>query len=329
MVVIGAMGVLGGLAVVFGPAFTQADLLAPLAAVVAGVGAFALLHGARAAGDVERDRRVSRRTVLLAGGAAVGVGRAGVGGRRGAAQPAASGPRAPTSPPLLGRAKYVERATPRARGRGVPAAGHADVPHRRTASSTGSTRRCGCRRSRPRTGACACTAWSAGSSRCASTTWSDRPLVERTITMTCVSNPIGGNLHLDGELRRRAAARRAAGGGHRARRRPAVLDELGRLVHRHPDGDRAGARPRRAAGDRDERRGAALRARVPGAHGRAGPLRVRVGHEVVGRPGGHHVRRPREAGLLAAARLVAARADQDDDADRQPGGLRAGGRRTP
>ena len=61
MVVIGAMGVLGGVAVVLRPVFTQADLLAPLASVVAGVGAFALLHGLglRAVGETDRSRRRS------------------------------------------------------------------------------------------------------------------------------------------------------------------------------------------------------------------------------------------------------------------------------
>ena len=307
MVVIGAMGVLGRPAVISGPVFTQADLLAPLAAVVAGVGAFALLHGLGLRAQCRTGTDASRRTVLLAGGAAVGLGRAGVGGRRGAAHPQRPGPRAPTSPRCsAGRSTSSgPRPLPRARRSRSWARRRSSPP---TATSTGSTRRCGCRRCRP-------------------TDWSLRVhgMVGRELTLRfedLVEPPARRAHHhddlrlqpdrrqpdLDGELRRRAAARRAARGGRRARRRPAVLDELGRLVHRHPDGHRAGARPRRAAGDRDERRGPSLRARVPGAHGRAGPLRLRVGHEVVGRPGGHHVRRPREAGLLAAARLVAARA---------------------
>ena len=42
-----------------------------------------------------------------------------------------------------------------------------------------------------------------------------RPLVERPITMTCVSNPVGGDLISTAELHRRPAARHPARGGRR------------------------------------------------------------------------------------------------------------------
>ena len=128
MVVIGAMGVLGAAAVIFGPVFAQADLLAPLAAVVAGVGAFALLHrlGLRASGA---GPTASRRTVLLAGGAAVGLGALASAGGGGAAHPQLGGRACRRH--RAARPGEVRRAGhARSRGRGVPAAGHADLPHR-------------------------------------------------------------------------------------------------------------------------------------------------------------------------------------------------------
>ena len=60
---------------------------------------------------------------------------------------------------------------------------------------------------------------------------------------------------------------------------------------------------------------AAARARLPGADGRARPLRLRVGDEVGGRPRGDPVRP--SGGLLDAARLVADGPDQDRVADRR------------
>ena len=121
MVVIGAMGVLGGLAVISGPVFTQADLLAPLAAVVAGVGAFALLHGLGLRRELE-GTDASRRTVLLAGGAAVGLGAlASAGG--GVLLTRSFRAARDDVTALLGRAKYVERATPAPAGAAFPQLG--------------------------------------------------------------------------------------------------------------------------------------------------------------------------------------------------------------
>jgi len=121
-VVIGAMGVLGGAAVVFGPTFTQADLVAPLASMVTGLGAFAFLHalGVRTLSGDPAETGVSRRTVLMAGSAAVGLGAlASAGGgvlltRN--IQAARDGVTA-----LLGRAKFVEHRALEHRRRSQPA----------------------------------------------------------------------------------------------------------------------------------------------------------------------------------------------------------------
>ena len=216
-----------------------------------------------------------------------------------------------------------------ARGRGVPAAGHADVPHRqqrllpdRHGAAGPDAVGGGLEPARARDGRPRAHAELRRPGRTARS--SSAP-----ITMTCVSNPIGGNL---------VSTANFIGVPLRD-----VLLEAGvapgadQLFCTSSDGWYTGTpmatvlEPDRGALLAIGMNGEALppRARVPGAHGRAGPLRVRVGHEVVGRPRGHHVRRPRQAGLLAAARLVAARADQDDVADRQPGGLRDRSPRTP
>jgi DMSO/TMAO reductase YedYZ molybdopterin-dependent catalytic subunit len=90
LVLIAVLGVVGGIAVLSRPTVGHLDVLAPLAAVLAGAGAFALLHrrgrpGA-APGLAARDREaaagVSRRR-LLAGSAVVaaGAGIAGAGGQ--------------------------------------------------------------------------------------------------------------------------------------------------------------------------------------------------------------------------------------------------------
>ena len=84
-------------------------------------------------------------------------------------------------------------------------------------------------------------------------------------------------------------------------RRPAAAHLRRRLHLRRADGGGAG-RPRRDARDRDERRTAAARARLPGANGDPGPLRLRVGLQVDRRHRGHDLRPA--PGLLGAGRLV-------------------------
>ena len=93
------------------------------------------------------------------------------------------------------------------------------------------------------------------------------PLVEEQVTLSCVSNEVGGDL-VGNARGGRAAARPARTG----RREPAATRSSGRSVdelHRRLP-DRAGARRRRrpAGGGRDERRAAAARARVSGPPGR-------------------------------------------------------------
>ena len=118
------------------------------------------------------------------------------------------------------------------------------------------------------------------------------------MTLTCVSNEVGGTLA--GNARwlgvPLAALLREAG------IRPASTQ----LVCRSVDGMTIGAptrsalrRRRRDAGLRHERRAAAGRARLPGAHGDPRPVRLRVGLQVAGRHRGHHVRRLRR--LLGAS----------------------------
>jgi hypothetical protein len=101
-------------------------------------------------------------------------------------------------------------------------------------------------------------------------------VVEKVVTLTCVSNPVGGNLISN-----------ASWTGYRVRD---LLADAG-------------------AGRRDERQAAAHRPRLPRTPRRAGPVRVCVGHQMGRRPRVDAVRQGR--GVLDAAGLVAARAHQD------------------
>ena len=75
-------------------------------------------------------------------------------------------------------------------------------------------------------------------------------------------------------------------------------------------------RPRRDARRGHERRAAAARARLPGAHGRARPVRLRLGHQVGHRARAHDLRRDRPTG--PARGYAAAGAHQDLVAHRHP-----------
>ena len=113
----------------------------------------------------------------------------------------------------------------------------------------------------------------------------------------------------------------ARGPARRGRHRPRAPTQL---VSTSDDGFTAGT-PVAAVTDgrdaharrRDERRAVADRARVPGAHGRARALRVRLGHEVGRRSRAHDVRCVRP--VLDPARMGRAGADQDAVAHRHPG----------
>ena len=121
-------------------------------------------------------------------------------------------------------------------------------------------------------------------------------------TLTCVSNEVGGDLignalWLGYPIRDLLAEAKPQAGADM-------------VLSTSEDGFTAGRRWRRsptptggAAGHRDERRPAADRARLPGADGRAGAVRLRLGDQVGDRAQGHHLcRRTRATGPRSAGR---------------------------
>ena len=144
-----------------------------------------------------------------------------------------------------------------------------------------------------------------------------RPLIEDYITLCCVSNPvdgpyIGNAKWLGASL---ASLIRAAGPLRGAEQ--LLCTSVDGFTSGVPLVDGARRRPGLAGRGGDERDRAADRARVPGPAGGTRPVRVRVGLQVGGRHRGDDV--GGAAGLLGAARLVAAGPDQDRVADRRPG----------
>ncbi|MFD5246770.1 molybdopterin-dependent oxidoreductase [Amycolatopsis sp. NPDC058340] len=188
-VLIAAFGLLGGLAVSQRPDLSTVALLAPLASLIAGVGVFFWLHRlasaepqAEAAGTAP-----SRRSVLLAGaGAVVAAGAAGAGGqllagtRDAESSRAAVGRLVPAepAPPIPADADFAKLGTPTflTSNRDFYRVDTAlSVPQVR--AEDWSLRLHGMVRDEKRYG------------------YDDicgRPLIERTITMTCVSNEVGG-----------------------------------------------------------------------------------------------------------------------------------------
>ena len=143
----------------------------------------------------------------------------------------------------------------------------------------------------------------------------ERDLVETWLTLTCVSNEVGGDLvgnakWLGLPLRELLARGRPAG-----RRRHGAVDQPGRLDRRHPARGAARGRPRLPARHRHERRAAPAGARLPGADGRPRPVRLRLGHQVGRRPRGHDVRG--EDRLLDRPRVGPDGPDQDRVAHRR------------
>ena len=142
-------------------------------------------------------------------------------------------------------------------------------------------------------------------------TWDDltaRTPIERVITLTCVSNEVGGNLAGNATWIGYPIAPLLAEVG--------VSPDADMLLSTSPDGFTAGTPLAVLRDGRDamlavghERRTAAVRTRLPGAAGGARTVRLRVGDEVGGRLGGDAIR-PR-AGLLDQAWLGAAGADQN------------------
>ena len=147
-------------------------------------------------------------------------------------------------------------------------------------------------------------AWSTTSSSSRSTDLLRRRVVERDVTLTCVSNEVGGKLIGNARWLGVPLADVLEEAG--------VHDGADQLKSTSADGWTSGhagrrdhRRPRRAARVRDERRAAPDRARLPRAHGRARSVRIRVGDEVGRRPRAHDVRRLRR--VLGAAGLGASR----------------------
>ncbi|MEV4149187.1 molybdopterin-dependent oxidoreductase [Amycolatopsis sp. NPDC049691] len=184
LVVVTGFGLVGVVAVHARPDLSTVALLAPLASLVAGVATFAFLHRL-ARRDVVADS--SRRTLLLAGaGVVAGAGVAGLGGRLLAGSRDAASSRAAvgrlvparTAPVIPADADFAKLGTPAFLTRNadfyrVDTA--LSVPQVRT--EDWSLRLHGMVDREIRYGY--------GDIR-------DRPLVERTITMTCVSNEVGG-----------------------------------------------------------------------------------------------------------------------------------------
>jgi len=186
---IGAFGLLGGLSVSQRPDLSPVALLAPLASLIAGVGVFFWLYRvASAKPQVEAAGTApSRRSVLLAGaGVVVAAGAAGAGGQLLAGTRDAESSRA-----AVGRLVPAEPAPP------IPA--DADFAKLGTPTFLTSNRdfyRVDTALSVPQVRA---QDWSLRlhgmvreEKRFSYDDIRNRPLIERTITMTCVSNEVGG-----------------------------------------------------------------------------------------------------------------------------------------
>jgi DMSO/TMAO reductase YedYZ molybdopterin-dependent catalytic subunit len=196
-VVIAALGVIGILTVVFAPAFTVRNIIAPVVALLVGVVVFRLLHGLarRSQIDVqprEPGGRVSRRKILIGASAGVGVlslGAAGAGALIGGN--VADSQRSVTA--RLAQARLAERAPAIPAGAAFPELG---TPTFLTANPD--FYRIDVALRIPSEAAADWSMRIHGMVDNEITLSFDdllaRPLVERTITMTCVSNPVGGNL---------------------------------------------------------------------------------------------------------------------------------------
>ena len=159
------------------------------------------------------------------------------------------------------------------------------------------------RRRRAR-GPCASTAWSTARSTLTFDQLVELPLIERYVTIACVSNEVGGDLIGNAKWTGVLLTDVLEMAGVQAGRDPdraALRRRLGgRLPDRVGHGPRAAAR--RADRREDERRAAAGGARVPGPAHRPGPVRLRVGDQVADRDRADDLGGVRL--LLGAPRLV-------------------------
>jgi DMSO/TMAO reductase YedYZ molybdopterin-dependent catalytic subunit len=192
---IAAMGGLGAAAVYFSPVYAELDLVAPGMSMLAGIGAFRWLHhlGVRARQPVAPAvEGVSRRKVLASGSLAVGLGALASAGVGTLVVRDVQGSRAEVTA-QLGRATYAERALP------VP--GAAAFPQLGTPTFLTANRDFYRIDTALRIPTLAAADWQLRIhgmvARELTVSFADligRPLVERPITMTCVSNRVGGNL---------------------------------------------------------------------------------------------------------------------------------------
>jgi DMSO/TMAO reductase YedYZ molybdopterin-dependent catalytic subunit len=188
------LGLLGAAAVYFTPTFADLDLVAPVAAMIAGLGAFRWLHhlGLRAREPDPAAGGLSRRSVLVGGSAAVGLGALASAGLGGLVARDVQGSRAEVTAQLA-RATYAERAAPAPAAAAFPQLG---TPTFLTSNSD--FYRIDTALRIPTLSAADWQLHVHGMvDRELTLSFADligRPLVERPITMTCVSNPVGGNL---------------------------------------------------------------------------------------------------------------------------------------
>jgi DMSO/TMAO reductase YedYZ molybdopterin-dependent catalytic subunit len=193
--VIAAMGVLGAAAVYFAPVYAELDLVAPAMATLTGICAFRWLHhlGLRARHPLaETEDGMSRRTVLRVGSAAVGLGALASTGVGSLVARDVQASRAEVTAQLA-RATFAERATPLPSAAAFPQLG---TPTFLTANDT--FYRIDTALRIPTLAAADWRLRVHGMvARELTLSFADllgRPLVERPITMTCVSNPVGGTL---------------------------------------------------------------------------------------------------------------------------------------
>jgi DMSO/TMAO reductase YedYZ molybdopterin-dependent catalytic subunit len=191
LVVLSGLGAAGLLAVVFTPGFAMVKLLPPLAALLTAIGVFSVLH--RLAVRAYRETSGSRRTVLLGGTLGIGLVALGAGPGAAALLGGGVGDSRTRVTRRLADATVAERAPAVPAGAAFPESGtpsfitpnaefyRIDVALQIPSHTTSDWR----------------LRVHGMVDRELELTYADllaRPLVERTITMTCVSNPVGGDL---------------------------------------------------------------------------------------------------------------------------------------
>ncbi len=197
LVVVTALGVLGLAAVVFAPVFAPLDLVAPVVALAVGLVVFAGLHAvatrADRRGSAEGDAGAgpSRRAVLVGSSAAVALASLGA-GLGGLLLSGVSDSRQRVTTQLA-RLRSAERAPAVAAGSAFPELGTPTfITPNRDFYRIDIALRVPAQRAQD---------WTMPIHGMVDNPYTltfddllDRPLVERTITMTCVSNPVGGDL---------------------------------------------------------------------------------------------------------------------------------------